>query len=232
MQIDFTTIILAVIAVALLARLWSLFGTRNEDEPLRPNPFIPQTPVPQSATISPMMQPVALPPASLAGGLQQVEAIDKSFSEKQFLKDSSAVFIAVVETYATGSLGSISDKLSPALLAHFQKAADARRAAGQTAQSRVAALKDVEAVAARAEGTQAFITVKFTSDQENILRDARGTIIGGAEGKTEEVTDLWTFTRDAAMPDAKWVVAETQRLDGWRWRRAAASHFISSRAMR
>jgi predicted lipid-binding transport protein (Tim44 family) len=153
---------------------------------------------------------MTLPPDSLAGGLAQVTGIDKSFDEKQFLKDASTVFTAVVETYATGSLGGIADKLSPALLAHFQKAADARKAAGQSAQSRVARMKDAEVIAARTDGTQALITVKFTSDQENILRDARSTIVGGEEGKTEEVTDLWTFARDTATPDAKWVVVETR----------------------
>jgi len=34
--------------------------------------------------------------------------------------------------------------------------------------------------------TQAIVTVRFVSDQENVLRDAGGKVVGGAEGKVEE----------------------------------------------
>jgi predicted lipid-binding transport protein (Tim44 family) len=154
--------------------------------------------------------PAGLPPASLAGGLAQVQAIDKSFNEKQFLINAKGNFTSIVETYATGDMTSISSLLSPALLDHFQKAADARKAAGQNAQSQVLRIKDAEVTAARAEGLQAFITVKFVSDQENIVRDQSGTIIGGVQGKAEEVTDIWVFANDTAKPDTKWIVVETR----------------------
>ncbi|MGB9152977.1 MAG: Tim44/TimA family putative adaptor protein, partial [Alphaproteobacteria bacterium] len=152
----------------------------------------------------------ALPPASLAGGLAQVTAADPLFEEKPFLQNARDAFTAIVGAYASGNLNSVAKFLSPALLAHFQQAADARHAEGQTAQSRIARIKETEAVAARAEGKQVFVTVRFVSDQENILRDSQGAILGGIEGKTEEVIDIWGFTRDAQTPDAPWVVVETR----------------------
>ena len=212
MHIDIYTIVFAVIAVALLARLWSVLGTKREDERQLPNPFIPPTPPVQTAPDEPFIarQPVPPPAASLAGGLAQVKAADAAFDEKQFLKEVGEDLTAIVETYATGNLSGIADKMSPAMLAHFQSAVDARKAAGQTAQSRVAQLRDVEAYAARAEGTQTFVTVKFDTDQENILRDAHGAIIGGEAGKVQQVTDIWTFSRDAAVADSRWVLVETR----------------------
>jgi predicted lipid-binding transport protein (Tim44 family) len=213
MHIDIATIVFAVIAVALLARLWSILGTRNEDETQRPNPFIPPTPEPDapfSQTASPLLQVVGPPPASLAGGLVQVKAIDPTFDERAFLQTARETFVSIVETYATGDMSRISDVVAPALLAHFQQAADARKAAEQTAASRVVRIKEAETVAARAEGTRELVTVKIISDQENILRDASGAVLGGAAGKTEEITDVWVFAKDKNVPDAKWVVVETR----------------------
>ncbi|MDE2029320.1 MAG: Tim44 domain-containing protein [Alphaproteobacteria bacterium] len=235
MHIDIDIVVYAVIAVLLLGRLWVLLGRRDEDEPRQPNPFAQppeaKKPAPKqddsdapfaggntqtqdadaehALPLSPLLHP-ELPPASLAGGLAQVKAVDASFDEKQFLQNARATFTAIVTAYATGDMDGVAPLLSPALLSHFRQAAGARRAAGQTAQTRVLNIKEAEAVAARAEGSQAYVIVKFVSDQENILRDAHGTVIGGGEGKTEEVTDTWAFSRDASQPDSQWVVVETR----------------------
>jgi predicted lipid-binding transport protein (Tim44 family) len=158
---------------------------------------------------SPFLQPL-LPPASLAGGLAHVKAVDADFDERQFLEQARSDFTAIVEAYAKADMDSVASLVSPELLIHFQNAAAARNAAGQTAQTKVLKIKEADPTAARAEGTQTFVTVRFISDQENILRDARGTVIGGAEGKCEEVTDTWTFARDAQKPEAKWLVVETR----------------------
>lgn len=216
MQVDIDIVVYAVIAGVLLGRLWAVLGTRHDDEPQRPNPFTPPPPVASAdpsfttAPVASRMPVVPLPPASLAGGLAQVKAIDNAFDEKQFLQNARDIFSATVGAYAAGNLNAIAAFLSPAVLAQFQQAVNVRQAEGQTAQSRVLRIKESETTAARAEGAQATVAVRFVSDQENILRDAHGTIIGGAEGKAEEVTDIWVFGRDTSVPSSKWVVVETR----------------------
>ena len=211
MHIDIDILVYAIIAAVLLGRLWAVLGARHEDEPQRPNPYVPAPPPPtEQKNVAPVRFSVVLPPASLEGGLAQVKAIDPAFEEKAFLQEARAAFTAIVTGYAAGTMDVLSPFLSPALLAHFGQAAEARRAEGQTAQSRIIRIKDAEVTAAHSQGTQAFITVRFVSDQENILRDSHGTIIGGVEGKIEEVTDIWVFARDTKLPDVKWVVVETR----------------------
>ncbi|MDR3423541.1 MAG: Tim44/TimA family putative adaptor protein [Alphaproteobacteria bacterium] len=217
MHMDIDLIVYAVIAAVFLGRLWVVLGTRNDDEPQRPNPFAPPPPpaqhqdAPLAAPPQDAPRPMHLgpPPNSLAGGLAQIQAVDPTFDEKAFLQERRDVFSTIVSAYAAGNLNSVSEFLSPALLAHFQQAVAARAAAGQSAQTRISRIKEAEVTAARAEGSQAFVTVKFISDQENILRDAGGSVIGGEEGKYEEVVDIWTFARDTQAPGARWVVVET-----------------------
>jgi len=214
MHIDIDILVYAVIAIVLLGRLWFVLGTRNDEDPQRPNPFIPPPQIQAvndvpAAQVSRML-PTTPPPGSVAGGLAQVVAIIPAFDEKQFLQEARASFSSIVEAYASGNLSAVTPLLSPALLSQFQQAANARAANGQKAQTRVAQITEAEPTAARAEGTQAFITVKFTSDQENILRDARDAIIGGILGKTETVTDVWVFAKDTQAVSGKWVVVETR----------------------
>ena len=213
MHIDIDILVYVLIAAVLLGRLWAVLGTRSEDEPQRPNPFVTPPPAAETkkaAPIAPVRFSLAPPPASLDGGLAQVKAVDASFEEKAFLQEARAAFTAIVTGYAAGTMDTLTPYLSPALLAHFSQAAEARRAEGQTAQSRIIRIKEAEVASAHSEDSKAFITVRFTSDQENILRDSHGTIIGGVEGKIEEVTDIWVFTRNTKTPASKWVVVETR----------------------
>lgn len=225
MQVGLDILVYAVVAAIFLGRLWAVLGTRNEDEPQRPNPFAPPA-APPASPLTPRAVPeasakpeaeatVRLPPPvyapnSVSGGLAQIASVDPAFDEKAFLREAEDIFSTVVGAYAAGRLSSVAEFLSPDLMAHFQQAVSARQAAGQTAQTRIARIKDADVVAARAEGAHVFVAVRFVSDQENILRDAKGAILGGEEGVYAEVTDIWTFTRETPKPGARWVVVETR----------------------
>ena len=218
MQVDIDILVYAVIAALLLGRFWAILGTRNDGEPQRPSPFAPPLNRPQQKNesgaapqnVASRLQIVAPPPNSLEGGLAQIKAIDSSFEERAFLQEARDIFSSIVGAYAAGRLASVSDFLSPELLGHFQQAVDVRAAAGQVAKSRISRIKEAEVLSARAEDAEVFVTVRFVSDQENILRDSKGDILGGAEGKYEEVTDIWIFARDTKMPGVKWAVVETR----------------------
>lgn len=220
---DYDIIIYAVVAVVLLSRLWAAFGRRNDDDRQRPNPFItplvrPEQRQPDAQAASAgqavqpppiLLQPFKSAPASLAGGLEQIKEQDASFDEKQFLQGAKAAFTMIVEDFAKGDMGRITRLLSPPVLAHFQAALESRRAAGQVMESSIKSITDAETAAARMEGDNAIITVRFVSVQENVLRDAEGRVIGGEMGKLEEITDLWTFTRNMKSNDPNWLLAET-----------------------
>lgn len=225
-------IVYAVVAAVLLGRLWSAFGKRNDEDPQRPNPFV--TPAPgardeEDTEVLPgrvrpgnrqkdgenrdgdlarrPFAPVLVAPASLAGGLEQVKQIDRSFDEKQFLQTARTIFSSVVESFAKGDLSSIASLLGPEVRPHFEQAVAARKSAGQTLQSRIARIKDAEVAVAKIENNRALITVNFVSEQENILRGADGAVISGVPGQLEEIADSWVFARDAK---SDWIVAETR----------------------
>lgn len=217
MQVDIDILVYAVIAALLFGRLWAVFGTRNEGDPQRPNPFMPppnlmpsNDAAKTSQNIMSRLEALAPPPTSLAGGLAQVKVLDPGFDEKQFVQESRDIFTSVVGAFASGRLSLVSEFLSPALLGSFQQAVDRRNAANQSAHTRIERIKEAEVVSARAEDKKALVTVRFVSEQENVMRGPGGSVVGGAEGKVEEITDTWTFARDTQLPAAKWIVVETR----------------------
>lgn len=220
---DLDIIIYAVIAVLLFAKLWSVFGRRNEGDQGRPNPLVgaprkinkdddvPFGTNPETLPEAPMLlRTFRSAPASLAGGLEQIKAHDFRFDERQFLQGSRAAFQLIVEEFAKGDLTSSTRLLGPKVLARFKDALEQRRKASEVMEGKIVRIKDVETAAVRIENTTASIIVKFVSEQINVLRDLHGKIIAGAEGRVEEITDLWTFSRDLSSDDPNWVLVETK----------------------
>lgn len=214
-------IIYAVVAAILLFRLWSLLGQRNDDEIERPNPFVAPKPPEQPGSNTDLasdrklsdapllLKQVSVAPTSLAGSLEQIHSLDPSFDEKKFLQGARQALVMIIENFSHDNLTSIERLLGPDVLPHFQAAISARQASGQKMDSKVLRVVDAETVSASTIGTLATITVRFISEQENILRDSSGQVIGGDVGKVEQVTDIWTFARDTQSTDPNWILVET-----------------------
>jgi predicted lipid-binding transport protein (Tim44 family) len=126
------------------------------------------------------------------------------------MQGARAAFTMIVEDFAKGDMTRIENLLGPNVRPHFQNAIEARRKAGQVMESRVARIREAEATTAHVEDTIANVTIRFVSEQENVLRDAGGRVIGGAPETVEEITDIWTFSRDTKSADPNWILIETR----------------------
>lgn len=232
------TIFFAVIAFLLFAKLWSILGRRNEGDnnaPPRFNPFAPKpkgeadddspfrleggnrgatASAAQAATASmagvPALPALRLAPDSLAGRLEQIKVLAPTFDEKAFLAEVRSVFTAILADFAKGDLTATAHRLGAHVLPSFQAAIAARKEAGQTLEHSMVRIKDIETTAAKIDGTRATITVRTVSEQKNILRDSSGQALPGQSGAVEEITDLWSFSRDIADPTTPWVLVETK----------------------
>jgi predicted lipid-binding transport protein (Tim44 family) len=234
-------LIFALIAVVVFARLWVVFGRRNEEDRQQPNPFATPAPptagppdklaeklqdsgkeasktdgiiaarkLPDTAVPPRALLPMGSAPASLAGGLERVKAADPSFDERAFLRTCRTNFTAIVSAFAKGDLSDVKKYLAPSIEAHFQKAIDARRAANETLESHIEVIRDCETTAAKVEDGRTIVTVRFVSDQENILKDSAGKILSGEAGTVEEITDLWTLSHELRSSSPDWLLIETK----------------------
>lgn len=234
------TILFALIAAFLFFRLKSVLGRRTGDERPRPNPFGEQqrpesrpdpqrplglpdnvTPFPgrrstdgASSDAPPPSAPPALDPLQepkpLAEGLAEVRALDPSFTEEGFISGARAAFGMIIDAYAKGDPDALRPLLSEPVFKNFIAAIDRRADRGESMETRIEAMEAADLADARADGRNVYVTVRFTTRQINVIRNAAGAVIDGDPDKAEEVVDLWTFARDSRSRDPNWALVGTR----------------------
>ena len=214
----------AMVAAFIALRLRSVLGRRTGNERRRSGGFTPTRPNGAADNV------VALPErstsqaeveAALAGlsdkdvkaGLTQIRLADQRFDLQQFVGGARAAFEMIVEAYAAGDKATLRPLLADDVYAGFESAVNQRQAAGQSFETQLTAVPAAEVVSAEMRGVLARITVRFKSEQINVLRDAQGKILEGDPQTAEEVVDLWTFERDTTSPDPNWILVETRTPD-------------------
>ena len=117
----------------------------------------------------------------------------------------------IVQAYARRRQGGAAARCSPTTCSHgFAGAIDQRSADGQTLDTQLIAIESAEVVEAGMQGRLARVSVRFASEQVNVVRDADGNVIDGDPTTAEEVVDIWTFERDTRSRDPNWTLVETR----------------------
>lgn len=147
--------------------------------------------------------------ADLRDGLTAIRRADPDFDLEGFLMGARQAFEMIVDAFARGDSEALRPLLADDVYSGFENAIEQRRAAGETLETEVVAIKQAEAVEARMEGTWANVTVRFVSDQVNVTRDAEGNMLDGDPDQLAEIVDLWTFARDTSARDPNWELVST-----------------------
>jgi predicted lipid-binding transport protein (Tim44 family) len=221
----FDILLLAAIAGFLLVRLWRVLGRRTGSEqprdPMWNRPSVSPPPRPPGASAKvvplpprgPVIDAVASPvPASTPPvriDIAALRAADPGFEEQHFLAGARAAFQIVVNSFAAGDEAALRPLLSDEVFRSFSQAIDARRAAHERLETNLIALKTAELTSAAVEGDSGLVTVRFVSDQTNVVRGQDGTVHEGDPEHVVEKTDLWTFARVLLSPDPNWILVTT-----------------------
>jgi predicted lipid-binding transport protein (Tim44 family) len=214
----------AMVAAFIALRLRSVLGRRTGHERRRSGGFGPARPngaadnvvsLPDRSTSQTEAEASleGLSDAGAKSGLTQIRLADRRFDPQQFLGGARAAFEMIIEAYATGDKNTLRPLLADDVYAGFERAIDQREAAGQSFETQLTAVPATEVVGAEMRGSVARITVRFKSEQINLLRDAEGKVVEGDPRTAEEVVDIWTFERDTSSPDPNWTLVETRTPD-------------------
>jgi predicted lipid-binding transport protein (Tim44 family) len=116
----------------------------------------------------------------------------------------------IVDDFARGDLTPSMKFLSPSIADHFKKAIAERVKTGEVLENKIMRIRDADVTAAKTDGSRAILTVRIESEQSNVIRNAQGAVVSGQPGKTEEISDIWTFMRDTKSSDPTWQLIETR----------------------
>ncbi|MCW8952724.1 MAG: Tim44/TimA family putative adaptor protein [Rhodospirillales bacterium] len=155
----------------------------------------------------------AEPQTPLAAGLTQIKVADPSFDDRAFIGGAQGAFAMILDAFAKGDRKVLGPLLSNEVMANFETAIDEREDRGETLEATLVGFRSVDFLEAGMNGRNAMVTLKFVSEQVNILRDEEGRVIDGDPNAVETVTDIWTFSRDTRSRDPNWSLVATSTLD-------------------
>ncbi|MGH1478135.1 MAG: Tim44/TimA family putative adaptor protein [Geminicoccales bacterium] len=152
----------------------------------------------------------ALSDETVKAELIRIRQVDPSFDLQQFLSGARLAFEMIVESYAAGDKETLRPLLADQVFRGFARAIDERVAIEQTLDTQLMMVGEPSVLEAKLDDGAAAITLRFESEQVNIVHDRDGNVVEGDPGQADEVVDIWTFERDTQNEDPNWVLIETR----------------------
>jgi predicted lipid-binding transport protein (Tim44 family) len=237
---NYDIILIGLVAIFLILRLRAVLGKRtgNERPPARdpftppPPPAAPSTNVPRLGdapagkdNVVPLPGATAPPRPSIASGpggirstvlpvatsgVAAIRGADASFEPIAFAEGARSAFTAIVEAFAKGNTQPLRALLDGPTFASFEAAIRGRNERQEKAETTLIGFEASDIAAAALVGSMAQVTVRFVSEQINVVRNVEGQIAEGNPNEVQKVIDLWTFRRDTKSSDPNWVLIKTE----------------------
>lgn len=148
--------------------------------------------------------------ADISKGLLDIVRVDTNFDPNHFLQGAKAAYEIIVTAFAEGNRKALKDLLSPEVYEGFSSAIAERENRGEQIDQSFVGIKSADLVEAELKGGIAQLTVKFVSELISATRDKAGEVINGDPKRIREVTDIWTFAREAISRNPNWKLVATQ----------------------
>lgn len=141
----------------------------------------------------------------------QMLSVDPRFSLSRFLAGATRAFEMIVLAYAKEDLKSLKSLLSSEVYKDFEGAIEERQQKRESLETTIAKIESSQITDMRLEETEAIITVRFISEQTHVIRNEAGEIIEGTAKQSEQIIDIWTFSRDFRSKDFQWTLIKVEQ---------------------
>ncbi|OYW87874.1 MAG: preprotein translocase subunit Tim44 [Sphingobium sp. 32-64-5] len=212
-------VILAMIAVFLALRLYSVLGRRtgHEQQPAplqqpeeRAGTRVLQPRMPQQATVADRVPPAeALIAPEAENGIRAIIGADRHFDVTQFLDGARSAYGMVLDAFWTGKRDDLRWLCDADVAQSFEQSIDDREEQGHVLENRLVRIERAQIVEAALRGGVASVTVQFDADIAAVTRDRDGAVIAGSMTDAITTHDVWTFTRRIDQADPNWKLSET-----------------------
>jgi predicted lipid-binding transport protein (Tim44 family) len=234
--IDIYTIIFLGIAVIIFLRLRNVLGRRTGNERPPFDPYSRREAQPGAAgdkvidlarrpasreapahDIEPAaaerIKVIAPAGSSLHESLKTVAAADRSFDPNAFLDGAKRAYELIVTAFAEGDRKTLKPLLNREVFDGFVAAINEREGRGETIEFKFVGVDRAEITGAGLKGTTVQITVRFLSKLISATRDRAGAVVDGDPVRVGDVTDIWTFAREANARDPNWKLVATESVE-------------------
>ena len=219
-------IILLVVVVLIFQKLKTLLGTRPDMEERNIaetkatklidiiNKELEQT----EEKLSEMKKEEQEKPQSTTEEKTELSETDKAlslipnFNKENFINSAKKAFELIVTSFSKGDVKTLEMLVNLKLFKKFQEVINQRQNDGITSETDFIGFDSAEITHAEiTKNDIAKITVKFISEQVNLLRNKEGEVIEGDEQYIQNITDVWTFERALTSTSPNWLLASTKK---------------------
>jgi predicted lipid-binding transport protein (Tim44 family) len=212
----FEIILFACIAGFLVYRLGRVLGKRTGNERSPGDTFGRRSSKESDNVVAlpdrgrPETDDEEVAPTSVAAGIIQIKVADPSFDGEQFIEGARTAFEMIIKAFAAGDGKTLRTLLSDEVYENFANAIRAREIANHPHETNLVSIMGTDIIEIQMEGSSAFITVRFISEQMNATRDSSSDMVDGEAEAVTKVTDIWTFARDMHSSDPNWTLIATR----------------------
>ncbi len=235
---DITTIIFLAVAVVVFLRLRNVLGRRTGNERPPFDPYsrrqapptgkagdkvidLPSRRAPPRETaeadatagVDERIKTVAPAGSSLHEALRAVAAADRSFEPEGFIAGAKAAYEMIVTAFAEGDRKTLKPLLNRDVYDGFVGAIGEREARNETIEFKFVGIDKAEITNAGVKGNTVQVTVRFHSKLVSATHDKSGAVVDGDPTHVGDVTDIWTFEREANARDPNWKLVATESVD-------------------
>lgn len=151
----------------------------------------------------------------LAERLADILKRDPKFDPDAFLRGAKQAYEMIVTAFAEGNRRILRDLLSSDVFDSFSRAISDREQKNHIIDQSFVGINKTDILDAEVNSKgMASITVRFMSQLISATRDKAGEIIDGDDSRVQDVTDIWTFSRDISTNEARrnlnWKLVGTQ----------------------
>lgn len=133
-----------------------------------------------------------------------------TFTADEFLEGAKSAFEMILKAFSSHDKEALKFLLSNDVYEDFAAEIDRREQAGQIHEVTLVALDKADIVSATLEKSVANIEVKFSSEQINLIKDAKTKeLLSGNPSKVVSIDDVWTFSKNIKSKDNVWKVIAT-----------------------
>ncbi len=230
MQFDIYTLIFAGLAVFVAYKLKSVLGTRTGEEKPPQDPFDAKAnsrpanyndnviPLPNSTprVNEPEEAPkwrwegIAKEGTPTADGLDTLVNADKTFDPHHFLDGAKHAYEMIVTAFAQGDRKTLKNLLAKDVFDGFNGVILEREQQGNSSEVTFVTIDRNDLVDAQVKNGTMQLAVRFQSKMIRATRDKSGAIVDGSADTVVDVTDIWTFAKEASTRDPNWKLVATE----------------------
>jgi predicted lipid-binding transport protein (Tim44 family) len=144
--------------------------------------------------------------------ISQIKKLYHIFDANDFLGKSKKAFEMIFNAYSRGDVKTLKGLLSPRIFHAFSMAIEDRKKRGEILEGILVRFINSEIVEVNSSEDEMFITVKFETEQSNVLKSEDGAILEGNADFVENHTEIWLFSRKKSSSDSRWYLCEIKSI--------------------